>query len=520
MPESGTREERLAEAEARAETLPFRLGEVEQSLRGEEYHRFVDDLVSVVPGMLYVFDLRQRRNVFVNRQTCTLLGYTEDEIRALAPDHFQLLHPDDLAAAQERLERLADLPDGAMSEIECRLRHGDGSWRWFLCRDVAYRRAPDGRVCQVIGVATDITQRKRVEEDLHRTKETLKRLNESLEQQVADRTAELHRQSRRLQAILDISFSAILTTDPHGVIQSVNPRTEELFGYAAEEMIGRNLNALLVSPYRGQYDPWPGDPGRNDILWFLGGTRELNARRKDGVLFPVLLTVSEIPELELYAGVLMDISRQRDLEREVVEIASQEQRRIGEDLHDTVGQELTGLLLMVESLRANPAAGPILIERIGQGLRLCQKELRILLRGLLPVSVDHEGLMAALADLADRTQQEGGAACTFDCPRPVALADNFTATQLYLIAKEAVHNAVKHARPRHIRMTLESDDRLLLSVRDDGTGMPVQPREHQGGVGLRIMRNRAAILGALLTIEPAQPTGTVMTCSLARTRHE
>jgi len=142
------------------------------------------------------------------------------------------------------------------------------------------------------------------------------------------------------------------------------------------------------------------------------------------------------------------------------------------------------------------------------------------MRGLLPVAVDTEGLMAALSDLADRIQQEGKAICMFDCPEPVSVADNLTATHLYLIAQEAVHNALKHGRPRNIRIVLQSNHRLILRVQDDGIGIPAQPAENHGVLGLRIMRNRAAIIGATLTISPAEPTGTLVTCALARKNHE
>lgn len=128
--------------------------------------------------------------------------------------------------------------------------------------------------------------------------------------------------------------------------------------------------------------------------------------------------------------------------------------------------------------------------------------------------------MAALSDLADRVQQEGKAKCKFDCPQQVTVADNLTATHLYLIAQEAVHNAVKHARPVNIRVFLESNDCLLLSVQDDGIGMIAKPDEDHGGLGLRIMRNRASIIGATLTIQPAEPTGTLVTCVLSRKNHE
>ena len=106
--------------------------------------------------------------------------------------------------------------------------------------------------------------------------------------------------------------------------------------------------------------------------------------------------------------------------------------------------------------------------------------------------------------------------CTFDCPETVSVEDNLTATHFYLIAQEAVHNTVRHAQARQVRITLKkADGGLILSVQDDGIGMPTSPTE-QPGLGLRTMRNRATIIGATLTIEPAQPTGTFVKCVLAK----
>ena len=106
--------------------------------------------------------------------------------------------------------------------------------------------------------------------------------------------------------------------------------------------------------------------------------------------------------------------------------------------------------------------------------------------------------------------------CVFDCPQPVLVEDNLIATQLYLIAQEAVHNAVKHARCKNIRISVESDQRLVLRVQDDGIGIPAQPAENHAGLGLRIMHNRAAIIHGNLTVERAKPAGTVLTCALPR----
>ncbi len=189
-----------------------------------------------------------------------------------------------------------------------------------------------------------------------------------------------------------------------------------------------------------------------------------------------------------------NITSRKRLEREVVEVASQEQRRIGQDLHDSVGQELTALNMvagdLAETLRSDSSKAPELVDRLVLGLRRSQDELRYVLRGLLPVSADAQGLMAALSDLANRTQQSGKARCVFDCPNPVLVEDNLIATQLYLIAQEAVHNSIKHAHCKNIHITVESDRVLILRVQDDGVGFTDLPSDEHDGLGIHIMRNR------------------------------
>jgi PAS domain S-box-containing protein len=337
-----------------------------------------------------------------------------------------------------------------------------------------------------------------------------------------DTKGSLRDREDRLQAILDAAVDAIITIDRRGIIQAVNPAAERMFGYTVTELIGQNVNLLMPSPYREEHDDYLARYLRTREKHIIGIRREVEARRKDGSVFPVELAVSEVEHLGLFTGIHHDLTQRRQLERDVVEAASREQRRIGQDLHDTVAQELAALNLLAgvltETLRTDPAQAAQLVERMGQGLQRSQRELRTVLRGLLPVTVDSEGLMTALADLALLSNQQGKVSCTFNCPTPIPVADNVTATQLYLIAQEAVHNALQHGRPRNVRISLRSNHLLVLRVQDDGTGMPARPTTPQG-LGLRIMRNRAAILGARLTIEPAEPTGTVVTCALVPPRY-
>jgi PAS domain S-box-containing protein len=467
----------------------------EEALRQSEAEsrRLLDYHQAVMANMgegLFITDA-QGLVTYMNPAAESLFGWKSAELlgrRMHDVTHYQ--HPDGSPFPIEDCPGFRVLKEGkVLKDCDDVFIRRDGSFF-----PVVYSSAPlvtEGKVAGRVVVFRDATDRKRDEERL-RQSET------------------------RMQAVLNTAADAIVTMDIHGMIRSVNPASERMFGYTAAEMIGHNVGLLMPSPYRDEHDRYLTRYLQTGEKHIIGVGRELEARRKDGSIFPMHLVVSEIEDRKLFTGILRDMTHYKRLEREVMEVASQQQQRISQDLHDSVAQELTALNLLARDLAetlGTDANASRVVERLEQGLQRSQQELRAVLRGLLPVAVDGEGLMAALAELASRTQQQAKVTCTFDCPEPVSLMDNLTATHLYLIAQEAVHNAVKHGKPRNIMISLRSKRGLVLWVQCDGIGMPARP-EANGGMGLRIMRNRAAIIGARLTIEPVEPTGTVVTCRL------
>jgi PAS domain S-box-containing protein len=468
--------------------------------REAESRRLLDYHQAVMANMgegLYTVDT-QGLVTYMNPAAESILGWKSVELLAQRMHdvtHYQ--YPDGKPFPSEECARFQVLHEGKV------LRDHDDV---FIRRDgsffpVVYSSTPlvtDGKVAGLVVVFRDVTERKRAEEKVQRSE-------------------------ARMQAILTTAADAIITMDVHGTIQSANPASERMFGYKADEMVGRNVGLIMPSPYREEHDGYLRRYLQTGEKHLIGAGRELYAQRKDGSIFPMHLAVSETEERKLFTGILRDMTEYKRLEREVVEVASEQQQRIGQDLHDSVAQELTALNLLArtlgETLKTNPANASKLVERMEQGLQRIQQELRAVVRGLLPVAVDSDGLMAALTELADRTRQTGQVACTFDCPESVAVVDNLTATHLYLIAQEAVHNALKHGKPRNIKIALRSKPDLSLWVQCDGIGMPARP-EATRGMGLRIMRNRAAIIGAHLTVEPVEPTGTVVTCRLVSEDHD
>jgi signal transduction histidine kinase len=220
----------------------------------------------------------------------------------------------------------------------------------------------------------------------------------------------------------------------------------------------------------------------------------------------------------MFTGIVRDITERKRLEKQILEIGDQERRRIGQDLHDDLGQRLAGIELMSEvleqKLAGKSAAESARARQITRHVRDAIKQSRQLARGLSPVVVESQGLMAALTELAAKTRKLFQVNCRFHCPSPVLVPDHTVATHLYRITQEAVSNAVKHGRASEITIRLQRNgDRTLLTVRDNGRGFPVTPPKTQG-MGLQIMHYRAGIIGAALTVEPDDGGGTRLDCAL------
>ena len=208
------------------------------------------------------------------------------------------------------------------------------------------------------------------------------------------------------------------------------------------------------------------------------------------------------------------------LEREILEISEREQHRIGADLHDGLGQQLTAVELLCAGLKADVAGQPALAKQVGQiGERLREAigQVRALARGLVPVKDEPEALHVSLVELAELTNSLGRAKCRLDCPAQVLLESNATAGHLYRIAQEAVNNALKHSRAREVVIGLaQVRGGLELRVADDGTGFQ-KPNGQEAGMGLNVMRHRARVIGAALTVDSKPDKGVTIICQLPTT---
>jgi two-component system, LuxR family, sensor kinase FixL len=215
-------------------------------------------------------------------------------------------------------------------------------------------------------------------------------------------------------------------------------------------------------------------------------------------------------------ALVRDVTERKRLEKEILEISNREQQRIGQDLHDGLGQHLTGITFLTKALQHRLAARglPEAAEagEIGQLVIQALAQTRNLARGLFPVELESNGLVSALKELAANISRLYQIDCHFECAADTEITNHVLATHIFRIVQEAVNNSVKHGKAGRIAITLsvsENGGGHALRVEDNGSGMP--PDASTDGLGLKIIHYRARRMGGAFHIEPGTGGGTRVT---------
>jgi PAS domain S-box-containing protein len=363
-------------------------------------------------------------------------------------------------------------------------------------------------------------------------------LNETLEERVAERSAAaeerardlarseaaLRQQTSILQSILNSMGDGVVVADAQGRILLFNP--------AAERLVHAGLGTVKTDDTSEQFKTYMSDPQepylsqQHPLIRAMRGEvidgAEVFLRQSDSSE-GIWLTATGRPLIDergqIQGGVVVytDISARKQMEKQVSEISDREQRRIGQDLHDSLCQHLVSIGFAAELLRdklerynlPEAAQAETIAEMVNTGI----SQARQLARGLYPVRLEIDGLASALEELAASVQARSTVACQFSCEERVLIYDEVAGNSLFRIAQEAVNNALKHSHCSNISIGLGAvDEEVILTVKDDGIGFP-KDLSASTGMGLNIMNYRAKMIGASLDVRRGAGGGTILLCS-------
>jgi PAS domain S-box-containing protein len=334
--------------------------------------------------------------------------------------------------------------------------------------------------------------------------------------------SDLRAMAQQLRAVVDTAADGVLMHDAAGTILMLNPACERQFGYTSGEMVGLTIDTIMPSPL-----PTPNRIPHFDDSESHGpmvvAARATVCRRRDRSTFPAEISIGEAcyPGQSLFVVIVHDVSKRRELESAVLDAVRREQRRFGTDLHDGLGQDLTGLSLLLSALaKTARAADSPLAADLEQAREVTQHALdscRTIAQGLSPFEPTEDGLVGALRDLVTRLKGQSGPHVDISVSEVSRLGlSPSVSDHLYRIAQEAVSNALKHAHANSIKIALDVEqEHVRLEISDDGRGVNDMDRK-VSGLGLRTMQYRATMIGAHFEIQSIRPNGTRVICDFPR----
>lgn len=425
-----------------------------------------------------------------NRSAETMYGYSASEAlgRPLGDLLSPVNQPEGIQAVIRHLSQSEEFRESGLQE-----RRKDSS-ELFVDLRVKLLRSADGTALGAVWCANDVTERVCVQ-------------------------AALRCEHEFSQSLVETAQVIVLVLDTDGRVVQFNPY------FAA--MTGRSLADTKGVDWFTQFLP-ERDQDRIRAIF----ERAIRGEQTRGNVNAIVTATGDERIIEWFdaplhdsKGTLIgllctgrDITERTELEREVLEAAAAEQRRIAQDLHDGIGQELAGLNMLAETLSTTlsrrQAEGADSAERLAEGIQKVIHDVRSLSHGLTPVDVDPSGLMSALEKLALSVSVPDLLECRFEFQTPILCADTATATHLYRIAQEAVSNAIRHGHASEIIIELGQDSLgPILSICDNGVGLNESDQENTDGLGLRIMKYRSELIRGSLELENLQPSGTMVKCA-------
>ncbi|MBP5972297.1 PAS domain S-box protein [Brasilonema sp. CT11] len=438
--------------------------QVKAALQEKQY--FIQRIVETSPDIIYVYDLVEQRNIYINRQMLEILGYAFQEIQAMRETVLpNLVHPDDIVRVTEHLKGFETVKDGEVLEIEYRMKDVNCEWRWLRSRETVFAKNAEGLCVQILGVASDITERKQAEHKI-----------------------------REQAAWLDVATDAIIVRDLENKIVFWNKSAERLYGWKAKDVLSKNANDILYKRASLQLQQalsqvnltgeWYGELSqiRKDGKEVLVETRWTLVRDEHGNPKSILIVNTDITEKKKLQTQFLRAQRLESLGT----LAS----GIAHDLNNTIAPMLMSAQLLrmrisdernqqiLQTLETNAQRGAAMVKQVLSFARGVEGKRTIL-------QIRH--LISEIEQFAKQTFPKSIEFCTEIVPNLWTISGD--ATQLHQVLMNLVINA-RDAMPKGGVLSIYAENffidenyartnldatvgfHIVITIKDTGIGMP------------------------------------------------
>ena len=448
-----------------------------------------------------------------SEQIESMFGFGQGEFGATYQAFLDCVHPEDRQYVVDSVNACAE--EGKDYAIEHRIIWPNATVRWVSeTGDII--RDETGKAIRMLGVVQDITERKQAEEQIENIAKFPSENPYPVLRIAKDGTV-LYTNAAGSELLKNWSCN-VGGRAPEHWHQYISRILKSGLSEELEVVCGERIFSLIMTPvadagYVNAYgiDITERKHAEEDLRQYREHLEELVQTR-----------TSELTEAN--KQLLQEIEARKRLEKEILNISEREQKRIGQELHDSLGQQLTGIGFITKVLEQKLAdKSPDEAASAGHVAKLVRQAMdqtRGLARGLHPVDLEAGSLMSALQELAATTESLFDIRCSFKCDKSVEMNDTAVAVHLYRVAQEAVTNAIKHGEAKNIQIGLASGrDKSVLTVKNDGLDFPEEFEARGTGMGLQIMDHRVDIIGGSLDIHKAPEGGTILTCTFPNKTH-
>ncbi len=483
---------------------------IEEDLR--ESNRFKESMENAMPGLLYVYDFKKQATIYLNHNITRALGYDWEDIEKMGNNLIlQVVHPEDIS----KLTKWSNEPSRTVKDAEYRLRTKSGEWRWFRSRDTVFQRDKKGNVTQIVGIAQDITERKKTEEELKESE-------------------------ARFRTLQEASFGGIGLHDK-GIIIDCNHGLSIITGYTHDELIGSDGLNLIAPEYR--------ELVMNNILAGYEKPYDVEGIHKDGTRYALEISGKNIP----YKGRTIRVTEFRNItprkliEQQIIEQNAKLQaltidlkrkndqleeftQIVSHNLRSPVGNILTLITFMESStsdedktqymkyLKESSSIALTTLEELNEVLKV--KQNANIERQLLQFDQVFSQVMSMIS--AKITEKSAEIISDFS-RAPSILYPNIYLESIFL---NLLTNALKYSKPDErpiINVTSYYVNKdIILEVRDNGLGINLERYGHQlfklqktfhkhpesRGIGLFMIKNQIEALGGEISVESQENMGT------------